>query len=153
MSEVRFMNGFMDTHGSVNELDVLRALRVTVTSSVLGTSLVPREARHTTIGVHLREVERAVETAGKLGHVDREGELLVLEVERLVLGVGRVHEVDTRANVLLRGLGDELERERVTGSRDTVGALVVSAVERAVGRAGHIIGAERSVPGVTCSTQ
>ena len=138
---------------SVDELDVLRALRVTVTGTELGSSLVGRETSLATVGVHLRKVESTVETAGQVRHVDGERELLVLEVEQLVLRVGRVHELDTRTNVLLRGLGDELERERVAGSRDTVGALVVSAVERAVGRAGHIIGAERSVPGVTCSTQ
>ena len=64
---------------------------------------------------------------------------------RLVL-----QEVETRANV---GTGLEGEGERVAGGGNTVSAGVVSAVERAVGRAGHIIGAERSVPGVTCSTQ
>ena len=137
------------SHLAADELDVLGALRVAVTGTELSASLVSREASLATVGVHLREVECAVKAAGELGHVDREGELLVLEVERLVLGVRRVHEVDTRADVLLRGLGDELERERVAGGRDTVGALVVGAVERAVSRACHVVGAERGIPGVT----
>ena len=76
----------------------------------------------------------------------RERELLVLQVEGLVLRVRGVHEVNARADV---GTGLELERERVAGRGDTVGARVVGAVERAVGRASGIVGAERGVPGVT----
>ena len=99
------------------------ALGITVTSSVLGTSLVVGEAGLATVGVHLDEVERAVETAGELGHVDVEGELLVEEVEHLVPRVGGVHEVDTRADVLrVRAVGHEPERKLVAACGDTVSA-------------------------------
>jgi len=57
----------------------------------------------------------------------------------LVLGVGRVHEVDTRSRV---GASDQLQRERVARGGDTVGTSVVSAIERAV------LGAARRVRAV-----
>jgi hypothetical protein len=55
------------------------------------------------------------------------------EVEHLVLAVGRVHEVSTRANVLaVRVAGHKLEGKSVTRCRDTVGARVVSAICKAL---------------------
>ena len=100
---------------------------------------------HATIGSHLGEVDGTVETAGELGDIDVEGELLVEQVEHLILGVGGVHEVDTRADV---GTSLEGEGEGVTGGGDTVCARVVGAVESTVSRAGRIVGTESGVPGV-----
>ncbi len=71
----------------------MRALGIAVAGTVLGTGLVAREAAEPAVGVHLDEVQRAVEAAGELRHVDVERELLVLQLEHLVLGVRRVHEV------------------------------------------------------------
>ena len=48
---------------AVDELNVVRALSVAVTGSVLRPGLVGREARDTAVSVHLGEVDRAVETA------------------------------------------------------------------------------------------
>lgn len=45
---------------AIDELDVVGALRVTVTSTVLGTSLVVGELGHATIGIHLTEVDSAI---------------------------------------------------------------------------------------------
>jgi len=95
------------THLASNELDVARTLSVAVPSSVLGTSLVAGVLGHTTVGVHLDEVEGAIETARKLGDVDVEGELLAKGIEHLILRVV-LHEVDSRADV---GAGHELEGE------------------------------------------
>ena len=107
---------------TVDELDVLGALRVAVTGTVLGTSLVVSELAGTTIGVHLNQVDCTVETTRKSGHVDVESELLVLEVEELVGGVVLREEVDTGTDVLrVRALGHELERELVAAGGDTVG--------------------------------
>jgi predicted ABC-type sugar transport system permease subunit len=122
-------------------------LRITVASSVLGTSLVGGEFGHTTIGVHLGEVEGTVETAREVGDIDVERKLLVEELEHLVGGVAG-HEVDTRPNVRLGRSGDEFESEGVAGGGDTVGTLVVGTVEGTVRRASGTIGAESSVPGV-----
>lgn len=130
------------THNTVDELHVARALSVAVASSVLGTSLVVREFGHATVLVHSGQVERAVETAGEIRHVDVEGELLVEELQHLVVCVIG-HEVDARADV---GTRHELKREGAAGGRDTVGARVVGTVERAVLRAGRAVGAEGSVP-------
>ena len=116
---------------SVDELDVLRALGVTVSRTELGTGLVVGEASHTTIGVHLDEVESAVETARKLGHVNVECELLVLQVEHVV-GRFILKKVDTRADVGVRARGDELEREGAATCGDTVGSLVVRTIDSTV---------------------
>lgn len=54
------------------------ALGVTVSSSVCGTSLVASVCGHSAVKVHLGEVESTVESAGEVGHVNIEGELVVL---------------------------------------------------------------------------
>lgn len=102
------------------------ALGVTVTSSVLGTGLVVGLLGHTTVLGHLDEVQGTVETALKLGNIDIEGELLVLEVEHLVLSVGSVHEVDTGADVGRVGaLLDKLVGEGSASAGNTVSSGVV----------------------------
>lgn len=123
------------------------ALRVAVSSSVLGTSLVGGEARHATISVHLGEVDGTVKAARKVGYIDVKGELLVLHVELLVGGRrSRSHEVDTGADV---GASLELQGEGRAGAGDTVCARVVGTIESAVGSACSTIRAQGSVPGVT----
>jgi len=82
------------TYLSVDELQVLRALSITVAGAVLGACLVVWVLGKSTIGVHGDEVEGTVQATGQVGHIDVKGELLVLELEHLVLGVSRVHEVD-----------------------------------------------------------
>ena len=110
----------LDVGHTVDELDVVGALGVAVTSSVLGTSLVVALV-DTTVGSHLNKVESTVQAARQLGDVDVEGELLADEVEHLVLGVA-LHEVGTRTNVgRVRALGDELEGQRIAAGSDTVG--------------------------------
>lgn len=128
---------------TIDELDITRALRVAVTSTVLGTSLVGGVGRHTTVGSHLGEVDGTVETAGQLGDVDVEGELLVHQVEHLVLGVGGVHEIDTRADV---GTSLEGEGEGVAAGGDTVSACVVGTIESAVRCTSGAVRAESGVP-------
>lgn len=123
----------------------MRALRVTVSSTVLSTSLVGGELGQTTVLVHLGEVECTVETAREVGHVNVEGELLVQELEHLVCSVG-LHEVDTRADV---GASLELESQGIAAGGDTVCAGVVSTVDRAVLSAGRRVWAKSGVPGVT----
>ena len=129
---------------TVDELDILGALRIAVTGTELRTSLVGRELRETTILSHLDEVKSTVKTAGKVGHVDVEGELLVQELEHLVVG-SVLHQVDTGADV---GAGDELEGERIAASGDTVGASVVSTVNSAVLSASGGIRADAGIPSV-----
>lgn len=125
----------------------MRALRIAVASSVLGTSFVGGELGHATILRHLREVESAVKSARKVRHIDIESELLVLQVEDLVAGLA-LEEVDAGTNVLLLALGDELESKRVAGGGDTVSARVVGTIESAVLRARRTVGAQGGVPGV-----
>jgi hypothetical protein len=64
--------------------EVLRALRIAISGTVLRTGLVVRLSRGTSVERHGAEVNRAVETASELRHVDGESELLVDELQRLV---------------------------------------------------------------------
>lgn len=129
---------------SVDKLNILRALRVAVARSVLGTSLVVRELGHTTILVHRDEVDGAVKTARKVRHVDVEGELLIHQLEHLVVR-GILHEVDTGADV---GAGHELDGKSVAASGDTVSASIVSTIEGAVLSAADGVSADGGVPRV-----
>lgn len=140
----------MKKYLSVNELDIVRALRVAVTRSVFGTGLVAAVLAHTTIGIHLGEIKSTVETTRKVGNINVEGELLVEEVEHLVVrGASWSHEVDTRSNVLVRSSRNKVEPERVTRGGDTVCTSVVGTIEGTVGSARHVIWAKSSVPGVS----
>jgi len=57
---------------SVNELDIVGALGIAVSSTVGSSGLVSRILGHTTISVHLYEVKGTVEATWKLAHVDIE---------------------------------------------------------------------------------
>lgn len=132
---------------AVDELDIVGTLRITVSGSVLGTSLVVGVLGLATIGVHLDKVQGTVKTTGKLGDVDVECELLVLGLEHLVSDIGGVHQIDTGADVLAGALGDELVSERVAAGGDTVDAAVVGTLDGAVLGTGSAVGTERGVPG------
>ena len=136
------------TRLAVDELDVSRALRVAVASTVFGTCLVGREPRHATILVHRREVECAIESTRKLGQIHVEGKLLVEDLEHLVFGVAR-HKVHTTADILPVTVGlNELEGERVTARCNTVRPTIVGTFEGTVGCAALVIRAETRVPSV-----
>ena len=148
---------------TVDELDVLGALSITVPCSELGTGLV--SGRNATVCWHGHEVQSAIETTYsrlissgsghlrygiltfELADVDIERELLVLQLEELVVLVLIIHEVDSGANI---AASLELETQGVARCLDTVGAGVVSAIECAVRRASCAIRAQSLVPGVTC---
>lgn len=135
---------------TVNELNIVWALSITVTSSVLGTSLVGGVLGLPTIGGHLGEVQSTVQTTWEVGDIDIEGEFLVVWLEQLILGISGVHEVDTGTDVgRVWAHGDELESERVASGRDTVGTTVVGTIQSTVCSTGLSIGAESGVPAVT----
>ena len=122
-------------------------MRIAVTSSVFGTSLVGGESGHTTVSVHLREVKSAVKTTREVRNINVESEFLVEELEHLVRSVAG-HHVHTGTNVLLLTVGDKFEGECISAGGDTVCARVVSTIESAVSSAGGAIWAESSIPGV-----
>jgi hypothetical protein len=110
---------------SVDELNVVGALSIAVSSTELGTGLVVALA-HAAVREHLHEVESTIQTARQLGYINVEGEFLANEVEHLVLGV-RLHQVGTGSNVGRAGtLGDELEGQSTATGADTVGTCAVS---------------------------
>lgn len=75
----------MYTYLAVNELDVMGTLCITVSGSVSSTSLVIGVLGLSTIGIHGGEVNCTVQTARKVGDVDVEGELPVLELGNFVV--------------------------------------------------------------------
>jgi hypothetical protein len=131
ISKISDMGMIGSNYLSVDELNVVGALSITVTGSVLGTSLVGGVLGHTTICIHLGEVKSAVETARKLGDVNVEAELLVLHVENLVLAVAG-HEVHTGPDVGVGTLGDKLKGKSGTSGGDTIGSRVVGTIKSAV---------------------
>lgn len=132
---------------TVDELEITRALAVTVTSSILGTGLVGGVLGHATIGIHVHKVEGTVETTGQVRHIHIEGELLVQQVELLV-GSVVLQQIQTRTDVLLRSSSDKVQAQRVAAGGNTVCAGVASTVQSTVGCAGHIVGAEGGIPSV-----
>jgi len=133
---------------SGNHLQVVWALRIAVTGTIFGTSLICWVLGHTTVLVHFDEVDGTVQTARQVGNVNVHGELGVLEVDSQVGSVG-VHQEDTGTNVGTAALGDELEGQGVTAGGDTIGSGIVGTLKSAVGGAGDIIWAESSIPLVT----
>jgi hypothetical protein len=107
---------------AVDELHVVGTLSIAITGTILGASLVGGVLGHTTIGIHLHKVKGTVKTAGEVGEIHVEGELLALEVEHLVGGVVR-EEVHARTDVgIVLALGNELDVEAVARSLDAVSA-------------------------------
>lgn len=131
----------METHLAVDELQVPRALRITVASSVLGTSLVAIVLGHTTIGIHGNEVQSSVESTGKTRGVHIESELLVEQLEHLVRAV-ILHQEHARTDV---GTSDEFQGQGVTIGSRAVSAFVVGAIDGTVGSASLIIRAESCI--------
>lgn len=119
-----------------DEPRVSRARSVAVSRPVPGTRLVPLEPGHPTVRVHGDEVERAVDPAVDVRHVDVERNLVAQRRECLVLLPGIVHQVHPRALVPPEGrLGPELLLDGVSARRDAHFLLVVDALERAPLRA------------------
>ena len=65
---------------AINEFDVMRALSITIPCSILGTSSTERTLA--TILLHLHKVQSTIQTTPKLGIIDGDSELLVLEIGR-----------------------------------------------------------------------
>lgn len=142
------VGGKWQTNLAIDELDVVRALRVAVSSAVLGSSLVCRVFGHTTILVHFDEVKGSVQAAGQLRGVDVKGELLVEELEHLVLGI-RGHKIQPRTDAPAeRTIGDKLKRKSATGRSHSVRAGVVCSIEGAITSTCFAVRAEGSVPRV-----
>jgi hypothetical protein len=75
----------MTSYLAVDELEITRALRVTVTSTVLGTGLVGRVLAHTTVLIHADEVDSAVQPARQLAEIDIEGKFVAKQCKHGIL--------------------------------------------------------------------
>lgn len=83
---------------TIDELQVARALCITVAGAVFGASLVGRVLRLATIFIHGDEVQGTIQATAELGQVNIKGELVAQKLERLVL-IDAIHQVKTGANV------------------------------------------------------
>jgi hypothetical protein len=125
-------NAQTGTDHSLDEV-VLRALRITVAGAVLGSSLIVRAS--IAGRAHLREVERAVDTAAEGRHVHVVRDLAVQERVRLVR-VLVLEEIATgrgRGRAVVR---EEVERDGVALDGDAHARVVADALDSTVGRAG-----------------
>lgn len=138
----------MKTYKTIDKLEILRTLRITVPSTILSTSLVGGVRRETAIRRHLGKVYCAVETTRKVRYVDVKGKLLAQWFENFVFGVA-YHQIQARTNVCAYTGGNEIEFERVAGGSDTICAAVVGAIQRAVRSAGRWVGALSRGPLIT----
>lgn len=100
----------------------------------------------TTVLLHLDKIERTVDSAGNLGNIDIEGELLVKEMEHLVFAVA-VHEVNTSADISVIALGKKFDTKLVAARGDAVDGRIVSTLHGAVLGASLAISANGGVPG------
>ena len=140
----------MDSYLAVDELDILGALRITVSCSILSSCLVGGIFGQSSISIHLGEVQGTVEATGKIGHIYVEGEFLSKELQKLVLGgASGSHQVVSGSDIGVCSGGHKAKLEGITTGSDAVGALIVTSVESAVCGAGHSIRAEGLVPSVT----
>jgi len=140
-----------ETYFSVDELDILRTLGITISGSILGTSLVCRESAHSSVFVHLREIECAVETARKVGHINVKCELLAEQLEHLIFGrAASSHQVCSRSDIArTAAFRHEVELESIARGCDAISTGVVGSVQSTVGGTLYAIWAHGCIPGVT----
>jgi len=134
---------------TIDELDVMRALSITVTSSKLGSCLVVGVLGHASISIHANKVKSSVDSAIKLGIVNCECEFLSFELEDLILRFV-VQHVHSGSNVLcVLTLGHKVQPESGTSGRNTISVdhiIGVDSINSTVCGTSDGIGAERLVP-------
>jgi hypothetical protein len=131
------------TYNTVNELNVLRTLSITVPSSIVGTCLVSGPSSYSSVSIHLGEVKSAVQSAREVGNIHIECELLAQQLQHLVLsGTPSCHQVCSGPDIGLGTLGNEVKREGVTTGRDAVCRGIGSSVQSTAGSASDTIRAD-----------
>jgi hypothetical protein len=139
------------TYFSVDELNILRTLGITVSSSVLGTSLICGVLAHSPVCIHLCKVKSAVKTAREVRHVNVEREFLTQQLKHLIFSCAASgHQVCSRADIgRTAALRYKAELDGVAAGRDAISAGVVSSIQSAVGGASLAIWAKGCIPSVT----
>jgi hypothetical protein len=103
----------------------------------------------------MREVESAIETAWKLGNVDIECELLVLELEHFVFRLAgeKIHAgTNVSAGRAGGALCDELHGESIARSGNAINTAIVRTIDSAVLSASSTVRAYGGIPFVTSIT-
>jgi hypothetical protein len=141
---------FSPTYLTVDEFEITRALGITVSSTIFGSSFVGRVLLQATVCIHGDEVERPIEAAGEVRQVNIEGELEVgSQLEHLISSV-ILHQVGTRSNVRRVGpLGNKLQLERISAGCDAVSRLVVGSIKGAVRGALLVVATHCLIPLIT----
>lgn len=121
-------------------------MAVAVSSTVLGTGLVPAVLGHAAVLVHRNKVQGPVQAAANLGNVHVKRELVAQQREHLVRGF-IFHEIQPATDVLaVRAVGHELDAQLVAARGDAVGASVVGTIDAALLRTCLARGADGRVP-------
>merc|ERR1719244_2332275 len=85
---------------TTNELEIMRALGITVACTIGSSGLVPWVFTHTTILLHFNKVEGTVQATGQIRYINIEGELPVEKLEHLILLATRFHQVHSATHVV-----------------------------------------------------
>jgi len=120
---------------SVDPFEIVRALRVTVTSTIFSTSLVGWVFAQASILLHFYEVESAVQTARKVRHINSESKFTIQKFEHLVVAVV-LEKVCTGSNVgTVWTVGDEPQVKRVATCCYSICSWIVGSINCSVFRA------------------
>merc|ERR1719391_454637 len=91
----------LNINNTTNELQIMRALCITVASAIGSSRLVSFIFTHTTILFHFNKVEGTIQATRELRYINIEGELPVQQFEHLILLAARFHQVNS-ASIVIR---------------------------------------------------
>merc|ERR1712168_1215431 len=91
----------LNIDNTTNELQIMRALCITVASAVGSSGLVSFIFTHTTILFHFNKVEGTIQATWELRYINIEGELPIQEFEHLILLAAGFHQVNS-ASIVIR---------------------------------------------------
>jgi hypothetical protein len=138
---------------SINPLQIMGTLRITITRSILCSNLITRMSSLPTVLFHFNEVKRTIKSTRKLAHIHIKSELMIEQIEHLII-VGIIHEESPWSNIPRVGaLSYEAEFKWVTITKDVIGVLVLLlgySVDSTVLGAGLWVWAKGLLPFVSC---
>jgi hypothetical protein len=104
---------------TVDELDIVRALRIAITGAVVGTGLIVSEALASVV-VHLNEIHGTINAAFKMRDINVHRELPILQIKHLVAVIA-IQQVQARANIRTMGVfSDEAQLDTAVYLRDAI---------------------------------
>jgi len=134
---------------TIDELEIMRALSITITHAIFGTSI--SILGLATISIHLHKIQSTIEATIQFGIIHGVGELLVLQLEEHVRVIG-IHEIRPRSHILaVRAIGHKAKGKRISRTLNAIcaGVLGICSFNDAIGCARGGIRAESCIPTVS----